>query len=73
MKKSHGPKNVISMLHNYLCNFSLGEKKVVFHADNCGEQNESKTVHYITSHGKWERDYTRKLSLSGARPHLMYL
>ena len=48
-KKSHGPKNVISMLHDYLCNFSLGEKKAVFHADNCRKQNESKTViHYFT-------------------------
>ena len=47
-KKSHGPNNVISMLHHYLCNFSLGEKKAVFHADNCGGQNKNKTaVHYF--------------------------
>lgn len=46
-----GQKNVISMLHDYLCNFSLEENKAVFHADNCGEQNESKTViHYF----KWQ-------------------
>ena len=35
-KKSHGPNNVLSMLHHFLCNFSLGEKNAVFHADNCG-------------------------------------
>ena len=37
------------MLHYYLCNFSLGEKKAVFHADNCGVQNMNNTViHYFT-------------------------
>lgn len=35
-KKSHGPNNVLSMLHHFLCNFSLGEKNAVFRADNCG-------------------------------------
>lgn len=48
-KKSHGPNNVISTLHHYLCNFSLGEKKAVFHAENCGGQNKNKTVvHHFT-------------------------
>lgn len=48
-KRSHGPRNVISMLHHYLCNFSLGEKTAEFHADNCGRQNKNKTViHYFT-------------------------
>ena len=47
-KKSHGPNNVLSMLHYYLCNFSLGEKNAVFHADNCGGQNKNKTLmHYF--------------------------
>ena len=36
-KKSHGPNNVLSMLH-YLCDFSLGEKNAVFHADYHGCQ-----------------------------------
>ena len=44
----HGPDTVISLLHYHLSKYSLGEKGVVFHADNCYGQNKNKTVlHYM--------------------------
>ncbi|RUA07217.1 MAG: hypothetical protein DSY43_00315 [Gammaproteobacteria bacterium] len=44
----HGPNNVISMLDFYLFHNGMGERRAVFHADNCGGQNKNKSVlHYF--------------------------
>lgn len=41
-KKSHGPINVISMLHHYLG--LTNHDNLVLHADNCGSQNKNESV-----------------------------
>ena len=42
--KSHGPNTVISCLHHYFSTCSLGEHECHLHAENCSEQNKSKTL-----------------------------
>ena len=41
---SHGANSVISMLHHFFDQHSLGETKVELHTDNCGGQNKNKSV-----------------------------
>jgi len=41
---SHGANSVISMLHHFFDQHSLGETKLELHADNCGGQNKNKSV-----------------------------
>ena len=41
---SHGPNNVISMLHHYFAKHGLGEKGCILHADNCSGQNKNRSV-----------------------------
>ena len=39
-----GANVVVSLLHHYLANYSLGEKHLHLHADNCVGQNKNNTL-----------------------------
>ena len=41
---SHGANSVISMLHHFFNQHSLGKTKLILHADNCRGQNKNKSV-----------------------------
>ncbi len=44
-----GPNAIISMLHHFFENFSLGENNIICHADNCCGQNKNRFVlQYLT-------------------------
>ena len=39
-----GANVVVNLLHHYLANYSLGEKHLHLHADNCVGQNKNNTL-----------------------------
>ena len=36
------------MVHNYFKNHSLGEKRIIIHADNCAGQNKNNAMSHVT-------------------------
>jgi hypothetical protein len=44
-----GSNTVCSYLHDYLCNYSYGEKVLHCHADNCSGQNKNSTMMQVVN------------------------
>ena len=55
-----GPNTVVSLLHHFLANHSLGELSLHLHADNCSGQNKNNVVMQVNLPKVYQFPYTKE-------------